>query len=243
MYYKILGLIILVILIYIIFNLREGFDVSGTSTLTPQSNEAIQNIAKIYADASGTVTFNNVNIIGNLNVIPRGCIMAFNSETAPTGWAVCDGTNGTPDLRGRFIRMWYRRTGSDVWGDSLDIKIPNATGTGDQSELSIASFIRDGVNFKTKMMNHWFGDAGGSDWRQQTGKELVAHYHTAAGSAFGQDGRYQDNNERWDRDTRLFSSGGDIVRTDVSPQTAYTGSSWGMGIQPPYYVLTWIMKL
>jgi hypothetical protein len=23
----------------------------------------------------------------------------------PDGWAICDGTNGTPDLRGRFIRM------------------------------------------------------------------------------------------------------------------------------------------
>jgi hypothetical protein len=23
----------------------------------------------------------------------------------PVGWVICDGTNGTPDLRGRFIRM------------------------------------------------------------------------------------------------------------------------------------------
>ena len=32
-----------------------------------------------------------------------GMIVAFNSAVAPTGWAICDGTSGTPDLRDRFI--------------------------------------------------------------------------------------------------------------------------------------------
>lgn len=37
--------------------------------------------------------------------IPSGVIVAYSgtSETIPEGWAVCDGENGTPDLRGRFI--------------------------------------------------------------------------------------------------------------------------------------------
>jgi hypothetical protein len=31
----------------------------------------------------------------------------FNGQASqiPDGWAICDGTKGTPDLRGRFIRM------------------------------------------------------------------------------------------------------------------------------------------
>ena len=29
-----------------------------------------------------------------------------NSNKAPSGWALCDGANGTPDLRGRFILGW-----------------------------------------------------------------------------------------------------------------------------------------
>jgi len=33
-----------------------------------------------------------------------GMIMMFNGVTAPTGWAICDGLNGTPDLREKFIR-------------------------------------------------------------------------------------------------------------------------------------------
>lgn len=36
---------------------------------------------------------------------PKGAIMAWSGalSNVPEGWAVCDGTNGTPDLRGRFL--------------------------------------------------------------------------------------------------------------------------------------------
>jgi len=36
--------------------------------------------------------------------IPYGAIMAFNSASCPAGWIIADGTSGTPDLRGIFIR-------------------------------------------------------------------------------------------------------------------------------------------
>lgn len=37
--------------------------------------------------------------------VPYGVILMWNgtAATIPTGWQVCDGTNGTPDLRGKFI--------------------------------------------------------------------------------------------------------------------------------------------
>lgn len=38
------------------------------------------------------------------NALPKtGDIIPFAGTTAPLGWAICDGTNGTPDLRGRFV--------------------------------------------------------------------------------------------------------------------------------------------
>jgi len=38
------------------------------------------------------------------NALPKtGDIIPFAGTAAPTGWAICDGTNGTPDLRGFFI--------------------------------------------------------------------------------------------------------------------------------------------
>ena len=55
--------------------------------------------ANVYAD-------NFVGGGGNLTGITSfvsGMIIMYNSTTAPSGWYLCDGNNGTPDLRDRFI--------------------------------------------------------------------------------------------------------------------------------------------
>ena len=37
-------------------------------------------------------------------IVPSGAVIAFNLSSCPTGWSVANGTNGTADLRGDFIR-------------------------------------------------------------------------------------------------------------------------------------------
>lgn len=37
-------------------------------------------------------------------LVPIGTILPYNGVSIPAGWAVCDGTAGTPDLVDRFIR-------------------------------------------------------------------------------------------------------------------------------------------
>ena len=41
-----------------------------------------------------------------LNALPKGIIVAWTDQESniPTGWAICDGTRNTPDLRDRFLR-------------------------------------------------------------------------------------------------------------------------------------------
>ena len=54
----------------------------------------------------------NLNVTGSFNLLPKGTIVAFNGQSAPYGWAICNGDTVkdlnnqnylTPDLRGRFI--------------------------------------------------------------------------------------------------------------------------------------------
>jgi hypothetical protein len=54
------------------------------------------------------VTLVNLSILRDLLVIPvlpRGMVALWSGRVAevPAGWALCDGRNGTPDLRDRFV--------------------------------------------------------------------------------------------------------------------------------------------
>ena len=69
----------------------------GTSTT---DQVAITNVSKAVAPSGSNVT---AATDPALPAIPVGSIIMWNSATPPTGWSLCDGTNGTPDLRNRFV--------------------------------------------------------------------------------------------------------------------------------------------
>ena len=56
--------------------------------------------------------------------MPVGTILPYIGalDKIPHGWVLCDGTNGTPNLRNRFLQ------GSDVPGQFIEAELPNLWG-------------------------------------------------------------------------------------------------------------------
>ena len=125
--------------------------------------------------------------------------------------------------------MNYTRTGTSIWGDLIDVKL--AVNNNDAGNYEMGKKCSDGnakTTGKTSMMTHTFGDIGGSDLRNQTIQEMPMHSHDITISAHV-DGASGESGGAW----------GSYAHNPTST----AGNSYGMGIMPPYYVLTYIMKL
>ena len=62
---------------------------------------------------------------------PVGTILAYSGDLSkiPKKWALCDGTNGTPNLTGRFLQGWgFDGFNTHNVGDLLSPGLPNITG-------------------------------------------------------------------------------------------------------------------
>ena len=98
-------------------------------------------------------------------------IMMYNSATAPSGWYLCDGQNGTPDLRDRFI------VGA---GNSYS---QGATGGSNTATDSVS--ISVSVSGNTGSTSNWV--SGSSRKRATSGWSQGGHYHSFSGSGSGSD--------------------------------------------------------
>jgi microcystin-dependent protein len=70
--------------------------------LADNTNPDTMGKLSVKASSGITVDANGVSIDPN-KVLPAGVIVMFSGTAIPTGWALCDGTSSTPDLRDRFI--------------------------------------------------------------------------------------------------------------------------------------------
>jgi hypothetical protein len=111
-------IIILIIIVYI--SCKKDATNEGMANMA-QNEEAIANTASIYN--TGNMKVSNLQITDKLtaqhievgetfSLLPRGMIITWSppggwkqGDKIPTGWLLCDGSSGTPNLRGRFIRM------------------------------------------------------------------------------------------------------------------------------------------
>ena len=130
----------------------------------------------------------------------------------PSGWNLCDGTNGTPDLRNRFVV---------AAGDTYAV---GATGGADSVTLDAS-----------QMPAHTHTFSGSTN---TTG----AHTHTvAAGNSSGGSNIITTGNARSNDTSYTTYSAGDHSHT-FSGTTASTGGGGSHENRPPYYALAYIQK-
>ena len=80
----------------------------------------------VFTDIDGTET---ARLNGNGGIVPPGGIIMWSGTDIPDGWALCDGSDGTPDLRNRFV---VASGGLYATGDSgpgrTDLSVSTAAG-------------------------------------------------------------------------------------------------------------------
>jgi hypothetical protein len=228
-------------------------------------------IYKLRVDGSVRATSLEVGGVTNAH-IPSGAIGIWygNSTDIPTGWVICDGTNGTPDLSDKIIRC--------ASGDAAPSPtVVNTEGGSDNTTLTADSMLTSHShtitvhaansphkhNVSNQQAGHTHGNsnqvdqhyhnASGINWRQNqyfinsnvggSGNQLATHAVQGQNdSAISHAGGHNHN---LPTHNLQHSHGGSSTRS-VHSHTAtaeQTGSGDAIPVTNPYYALYYIMKL
>ena len=153
------------------------------------------------------------------NVFTTGMIMLWSgaSSDIPSGWALCDGSGATPDLRGRFI------IGASAPSTGYQ---DNATGGNENITLSTA-----------QLPAHTHDD--GTLSTNTTGSHTHSYTRSSGSSTFDND---EDHAARSNSDTSSTTGSNGDHSHSISGNTGSTGSGSSIDIRPKYYALCYIMK-
>ena len=201
--------------------------------------DAIRNLSKISTrlQNEGLTIPGNLKVSGNLdvgynlNILPRGTIVAYYSTTIPSGWAYCngeivkvkkiDGTEEevqTPDLRGRFIYGWGLNKGS-----TFKLK-----GGSETHKLEI-----------NEIPSHNHGGATNEDGTHK--HSFRGNFGVSAG--IGRKDLLKDD----DKEKNFNRTQKNLVQPDSSSKHSHVinneGGSMAHNNMPPFMVLVYIMKL
>ena len=144
-----------------------------------------------------------------------GMILMYTGSTAPSGWALCNGSNGTPDLRDRFIVG----TGSTY----------SSGNTGGSKDAVIVSH------------NHSVSDSGHNHSVSDSGHNHSIPAGTSRSSGGGGADRANTNGTTISTNSATTGISINNATTGVSINNA--GESGTNKNLPPYYALAFIMKL
>jgi len=165
--------------------------------------EVIDNSRSIVNARDGIFSgFVSASSFGGSGIVPEGLIAMWYGSIAniPTGWLLCDGTKGTPDLRNRFIVGAHSGAG---------VGFTPTSGPGFDGTTGALN------------ANYTPGNRGGRTAHKLTVAEMPAHDHldnTAVPSRSTSGGGARDGADG--RTTRTGSTGGDKYHENRPPYYA-----------------------
>lgn len=174
--------------------------------------------------------------------IPSGGIILWSGSTAsiPTGWALCDGTNGTPDLRDRFVVGAGNGYAVDATGGSDTVTLTTA-------QLPVHNHSASGSSGSAGSHSHSASGSTGS-----AGSHSHAYTGTAAQNAPKDGNGNAVNQGLQSRTTSAAGSHTHPVSVSVNSAGSHShsvsvsignaGSGDAHENRPPYYALAYIMK-
>lgn len=188
--------------------------------------------------------------------VPTGAIMMWSGAIAniPTGWALCNGQNGTPDLRGRFIVS--ATYGDDITfdGEDYNYEVGNVGGKNEvklsaaQSGLPAHSHSMQYAGEHAHRITYWNNGDGAND-TEYTNEWAVDGKENAYPAGGGGSGTKV-------KSVRLSASygdtwiGNDYIQMKKAGSHAHTinnntsaGASQPHENRPVFYALAYIMKI
>lgn len=128
-------------------NIDYPNDVSFNIGLTIASTGNVgirQEASSTYnVEVSGNINFNGTmyNNGNSGSLIPTGAIIMWSGVSIPTGWNLCDGSNGTPDLRDRFIVGSGTTYATNASGGASSVTLSTANMPAHTHDMSDAYYI------------------------------------------------------------------------------------------------------
>ena len=192
--------------------------------------------------------------LANSSLFVTGMILMYTGSTAPSGWAICNGQNGTPDLRDRFIVGAGSAYSVNNTGGANSVTLSESQIPSHNHSFSGSSSHSHTVNNHTHSFSgsgsqshtHGFTGVGGNDHNQHTRHTTVMRnrsnptVYTAAGNTGVQSSTVSISISG---NTGGSTPGTNSQTVSISGNTGNKGGGSSHENRPPYYALMFIMKL
>jgi microcystin-dependent protein len=246
-------------------NIHGNLDICGSFNINEITIIEKDNIHFVQGDVSNTGSYYGYG------TVPIGGIIMWSGNEAPYGWTLCDGNNGIPDLRGKFIMSSTYNTTITISGEDASYNMDQSGGLqtvtledeeipSHNHEFSGQVTIEHSHNINNSSVGGNSSNDGGHKHEAQDfavydkeGDESNAELRfESSATDTSKEGNYKNDDD--DTEYTTWSHSHDIEiqhethSIDQTTVTHYhnmneTGSSKEHENLPPYYVLAFIMRI